>query len=138
MPIYEFECRSCHRKTTALVMVRERVSEVRCRHCGGADLERLWSRFASPKSEDARLESLADPSAMAGLDENDPSSIARYMKRMGKEMGEDMGDDFEQAIEQEMSGEGGPGGPEGGLGGMGGGMAGMGGGDDDFGGGGLD
>lgn len=113
MPIYEFECRSCHRKSSALVMVRERVGDVRCKHCGGSDLERLWSRFASPKSEESRLESLADPSAMAGLDESDPRSVAQYMKRMGKEMGEDFGDDIDQAIEEEMGGAGGGAGAEG-------------------------
>ncbi len=119
MPIYEFECRDCHRKTTALVMVRERINEVRCRKCGSANLERLYSRFASPKSEEARLESLADPSALGGVDENDPKSVARFMKRMGREMGEEFGgEDFEQALEEEMAsgeGEGGPG--EGGTGG---------------------
>jgi putative FmdB family regulatory protein len=118
MPIYEFECRSCHRKTTSLVLVRERVNEVRCKHCGGADLERLWSRFASPKSEDARLESLADPTALSGLDESDPRSVAKFMKRMGAEMGEDMGEDIEQAIEEEMTG--GKSGGEDGEGAMGG------------------
>lgn len=41
MPIYEFECRTCRKKTSALVMVRERVDEVRCKHCGSADLESL-------------------------------------------------------------------------------------------------
>jgi putative FmdB family regulatory protein len=112
MPIYEFECRSCHRKTTALVMVRERIGDVRCKRCGSADLERLWSRFASPKSEDARLESLADPSALSGLDEDDPRSVARFMKKMGQEMGEDFGGDIEQAMEEEMSGAGGAGGPD--------------------------
>ncbi len=127
MPIYEFECRDCHRKTTALVMVRERINEVRCRKCGSANLERLYSRFASPKSEEARLESLADPSALGDVDENDPKSVARFMKRMGREMGEEFGgEDFEQALEEEMAsgeGEGGPGegGPgEGGTGGAGG------------------
>jgi len=108
MPIYEFECRSCRRKTSALVLVRERVSEVRCRHCGGADLERLWSRFASPKSEEARLESLADPAALGGIDENDPASVARFMKKMGREMGEDAGPELDEAIEESL-GEGGPG-----------------------------
>ena len=114
MPIYEFECKDCHRKTTALVMSRERIGEVRCRRCGSANLEKLFSRFATPKSEDARLESLADPSAMAGVDENDPQSVARFMKRMGKEMGEDFGDDIDQAIEEEMAGgaEGSAGGDE--------------------------
>jgi len=104
MPIYEFECRSCRRKTTALVMVRERVGDVRCKHCNSGDLERLWSRFSSPKSEDARLESLADPAALGGIDEDDPKAVAQFMKRMGREMGEDFGDDIDQAIDEELSG----------------------------------
>jgi putative FmdB family regulatory protein len=108
MPIYEFECRGCRRRTTALVMSRERVSEVRCKHCGGADLERQWSRFASPKSEEARLESLADPAALGGLDQNDPASIARFMKKMGREMGEDAGPEMDAAIEESLT-EGGAG-----------------------------
>ena len=57
------------------------------------------SRFASPKSEEARLESLANPNALAGLDENDPESMARFMKKMGDEMGEDLGDDMAEALE---------------------------------------
>ncbi len=104
MPIFEFECRRCHRKTTALVLSRARVGEVRCRACGSDELEKLYSRFASPKSEDARLESLADPSAMGGVDENDPRSVARFVKKMGREMGEDFGGDLDQAVEEEMAG----------------------------------
>ena len=121
MPIYEYRCRSCRKKTTALVMTRARASEVRCSHCGSADLEKLWSRFASPKSEEARLDSMADPSALGGLDENDPRSVAKFMKKMGQEMGEDVGD-LEQAMEEEMAegGGGGEGGPDdGGMGGPG-------------------
>ena len=118
MPIFEYHCRSCRKKTSALVLSRAREAEVRCRHCGGADLEKLWSRFASPKSEEARLDSLADPSALGGLDENDPRSVAKFMKKMGQEMGEDVGD-LEQAMEEEMAGGGGGmgGDDEGGMGG---------------------
>jgi putative FmdB family regulatory protein len=123
MPIYEYLCRSCRKKTSALVMSRERESEVRCRHCGGADLEKLWSRFASPKSEEARLESLADPAAFAGLDENDPGSVAKFVRKMGQEMGEDVGD-LEQAMEEEMAGGGAAGASDEGAGGSGGGAAG--------------
>ncbi len=104
MPIYEFECLDCHRKTTALVMARERIGEVRCRKCGSARLEKLFSRFATPRSEEARLDSLADPAAMGDVDENDPASVARFMKRMGREMGEDVGEDIDQAVEEEMAG----------------------------------
>ncbi len=107
MPIYEFLCQDCGRKMSALVLSRARVSEVRCKRCGSANLEKLVSRFATVKSEDARLESLADPSSMGDVDENDPQSVARWMKKMGKEMGEDLGEDLDQAIEEEMAGEGG-------------------------------
>ena len=102
MPIYEFRCRACRRKTTALVMVRERISDVRCAACGSADLERLWSRFATVKSEDARLESLAESAEAGGIDENAPRSVARWMKKMGAEMGEDVGDEIDAAIEEEF------------------------------------
>jgi putative FmdB family regulatory protein len=110
MPIFEYLCRGCRRKTSALVMSRARESEVRCKHCGSADLEKLWSRFSSPKSEDARLESMADPSALSGIDENDPRSVAKFMKKMSQEMGEDVGD-IEQAMEEEMAAGGEGGGP---------------------------
>ena len=116
MPIYEYQCRACRKKMSALVLNRSREAEVRCASCGSADLERLWSRFSSPKSEDARLESLADPAALGGLDENDPRSVAKFMKKMGQEMGEDVGD-LEQAMEEEMAGGGGMGGDDDGMGG---------------------
>ncbi|MBE3099701.1 MAG: zinc ribbon domain-containing protein, partial [Planctomycetes bacterium] len=34
MPIYEFECLDCRRKTTVLVLSRDRIAEVRCKRCG--------------------------------------------------------------------------------------------------------
>lgn len=46
------------------------------------------------------MESLADPTTLGGLDENDPASVARWMKKMGKEMGEDVGEDFDQIAEE--------------------------------------
>lgn len=65
----------------------------------------MWSRFAAPKSEAARLEGLADDSARAGVDENDPASMATLMKRMGEATGEDLGEDFEQAMQDEAGGD---------------------------------
>jgi hypothetical protein len=47
---------------------------------------------------------LADPSNLAGLDENDPQSMARFMKTMGEEMGEDLGDDLSEAMESDETG----------------------------------
>jgi putative FmdB family regulatory protein len=88
MPIYEYYCRGCKRKMSFLVMAASSFEPI-CKYCKGKDLEQLFSRFASPRSEESRLESLADPSSLSGLDENDPGSVARWMKKMGKELGED-------------------------------------------------
>jgi hypothetical protein len=61
------------------------------------------SRFATIRSEEDRLDSLADPSSLGDLNEDDPRSVARWMKKMGTEMGEDLGDDVEEALEEETS-----------------------------------
>jgi hypothetical protein len=47
---------------------------------------------------------LADPSSLAGLDENDPQSVARFMNTMGEEMGEDLSDDVSAAMESDEAG----------------------------------
>jgi putative FmdB family regulatory protein len=106
MPIYEFRCGGCGKKVTVLTLrVSEQVDPV-CDRCGSRKVTRLMSRFASPRSEDARLESLGDPSSLGGLDENDPKSMARWMRKMGKELGEDVGDDFEGMVDElEAGGE---------------------------------
>jgi hypothetical protein len=64
------------------------------------------SRFATPKSEDARLEAAADPSQFGDLDENDPRSVARFVKHMGEEMGEDLGDDLDAAMDEASDDDG--------------------------------
>jgi putative FmdB family regulatory protein len=99
MPIYEYSCLKCKRKMSFLVLTPASFRPV-CKRCGATELEQLFSRFSSPKSEEQRLESLADPTSLSGLDENDPASVARWMKKMGKEMGEDVGEDFDQIAEE--------------------------------------
>jgi putative FmdB family regulatory protein len=103
MPIYEYRCTACRRKVTVLTMrVSEAVDPV-CEHCGSRDLTRLLSRFAMVRSEDARLDDLTSDAALGDVDESDPKSMARWMKKMGSELGEDLGDDFE-AMTDEMAG----------------------------------
>lgn len=105
MPIYEYECAKCHRRTSVLTTrVSEKVDPA-CRHCGSQELDRLMSRFAMVRSEDERMESLADPANFGDFDENDPKSVARAMRRLGKEMGDEFSaDDFDEALEEMKSG----------------------------------
>jgi putative FmdB family regulatory protein len=104
MPIYEYLCRACRKKVTILTLRVSEVVELRCEHCGSADLSRLMSRFALVRSEDSRLDDLSDPSSLSGLDENDPKTMARWMRKMGKELGEDGGGDFEQMVDEMEAG----------------------------------
>lgn len=119
MPIYEYECQGCRRRVSVLVRSLAGGEAPRCPRCGSAELSRLMSRFATVKSEDARLEDLADPSRYGDLDENDPKSVARYVQRMGREMGEDLGGDLDAAVDEAMAeeatGDGGGGDGEGSL-----------------------
>lgn len=119
MPIYEYECHGCHRRLSLLMRTLAAAEAPRCPRCGSAELSRLMSRFATVKSEDARLDSLSDPSSLGDLDENDPRSVARFVKKMGQEMGEDLGDDLDAAMDEAMDEGGavddGPGDGEGSL-----------------------
>lgn len=92
MPIYEYSCQECNRRSSILILSAQQLDSVVCRHCGSSALERLLSRFSAPKSEESRLESLTDPANLSGLDESDPRSVARLMKKMGEETGEDVSD----------------------------------------------
>jgi hypothetical protein len=57
------------------------------------------------RSEESRLESLADPGNFAGLDEEDPRSLGRFMRQMSQEMGEDLGPEFNEVIDRLESGQ---------------------------------
>lgn len=103
MPIYEYDCRDCRRVVSLLVLRPSASQGPTCPRCGGSALTRVMSRFATVKSEDARLEALADPGGLGDLDESDPSSVARFMKKMGREMGDELGDDFDEAVDEAMA-----------------------------------
>jgi putative FmdB family regulatory protein len=108
MPLYEYRCTSCKKRVTLLTLrASETVDEV-CDRCGARTLERLMSRFAMGRSDEARMDALADPSKLSGLDEKDPGSVARWMKRMSREMGDEVGggSDIDQMADEMAAGGG--------------------------------
>ncbi len=104
MPLYEYRCNSCQHRVTLLRSFSD-TSRPRCPRCEGEDLTRLVSRVSVLRSEESRLESLADPGSLAGLDESDPRSIGRWMRKMSREMGEDMGPEFDEMVDRLEAGE---------------------------------
>lgn len=105
MPIYEYRCKDCKRKSSFLIYNYDNLKELKCKHCNSENLIRLYSRFAAIRSEDSKLERMADPSTFSDLDEKDPRSVAKWMKRMSKEIGEDLGSNFDEEIEKAIEEE---------------------------------
>jgi len=112
MPIYEYRCDRCRRKVTLLTLRISEPLEPVCEHCGSTALTRLLSRFAMLRSEEDRLDALADDAALSGVDENDPKSVARWMRKMGQELGEDAGPEFDEMVEELEAGDDGEKGAE--------------------------
>jgi len=106
MPIYEYQCDACRKRTTLFIRSISNPEPARCQHCGSDRLTRLMSRIATPKSEEARLESLADPSSLGDLDESDPKSMARFMKKMAGETGEDFDEGMLEELDKADEGTG--------------------------------
>jgi hypothetical protein len=51
------------------------------------------------------LDDLTDSSVLDGLDEDDPKSIARWMRRMSREAGEDLGPEFDEVVDRLEAGQ---------------------------------
>lgn len=94
MPIYEFRCRKCNRKSEIITFRVSEQADFTCRYCGSELTEKIPSRVRVRLSEETRMERLTDPSRFSGLDENDPKGMAKWMKSMNREMG-DEGEDFD-------------------------------------------
>ena len=102
MPIFEYDCKQCGRRFSALVGVIANPKPAACPRCGSEDAQKRVSRFARLRSEDETMESLCDEGSYGDL-ENDPKAIRKWVKDMSCAMDEDMGDDLEQAFDEEMS-----------------------------------
>lgn len=106
MPIYEYRCQDCRRRVSLFFRSFSKIAdEPACPRCGGSHLVRMISRVAVLRSEDSRLDDLADPSMLGDLDEDDPKSIARWMRKMSAETGEEMPQEFDEVIDRLESGQ---------------------------------
>ncbi len=111
MPIYEYRCEDCGKISEFLLIRIEKAFVPQCKRCKSKKMSRVLSKVRVIRSEESRMESLADPSKWGDLDERDPKSMAKMMKRLGKEFGEELGEDadrmVDEAMDEEMGGKSG-------------------------------
>jgi putative FmdB family regulatory protein len=134
MPQYDYVCLDCKQRFDVFFTYAEYGTKpAACAHCQSGNVRRRVPRVRVAKSEESRMENLADPSALAGL-EDDPKALGQMMRKMGREMGEELPPEFDDVVDRLESGQS----PEEiesalpDLGGDMGGMGGMGMGDMDF------
>jgi putative FmdB family regulatory protein len=106
MPTYDYICNSCHQRFDIFMTYSEYgVKPVHCIHCSSSDVKRRPPRVRMLKSEESRMEGMADEfSGMEGL-EDDPKALGRAMRKMGREMGEDLPPEFDDVVDRLEAGQ---------------------------------
>ena len=106
MPTYDFICNNCNQRFDVFLTYSEYGKKtVICAHCGSKDVRRRMTRVRVAKSEESRVESMADDfPGFEGL-EDDPKAMGQMMRKMGKEMGEDMPPEFDEVVDRLESGQ---------------------------------
>jgi len=73
----------------------------KCPHCGSLTTRKLVSRFARLRTEDDRVDELADRLENMG-DPDSPTQMREMIREMGKATDEDMSDEMEEMFEGDM------------------------------------
>lgn len=105
MPNYTYGCLDCKKRFDVFMAYSEYGTKiVACPFCNSENVQRRIGRIRIARSEESRLENIADPSTLDGL-EDDPRAMGRMMRQMSREMGEDMGPEFDEVIDRLESGQ---------------------------------
>ena len=106
MPIYEYRCNRCRSRVSVFQRRVGAPAIVSCSRCGSDDLTRLISTFAVVRGEEAIFESMEDDDSLfAGLDENDPKSMAAWARKMSSRFGEGSDAEFDEMLDRMEAGE---------------------------------
>src|ERR1700690_2126269 len=105
MPTYDFICLNCNERFDVFLTFSEYGKKaVACTRCGSDMVRRRMTKVRIAKSEESRMESVMDPSALEGM-EDDPRTMGQVMRKMGKEMGEDMPPEFDDVVDRLEAGQ---------------------------------
>jgi putative FmdB family regulatory protein len=105
MPTYEYRCKDCNHKFELILSYQEyENTPVTCPVCNAPNPERIIRPIRISRAEKARLDTLADPTVLDGLDD-DPQALGKMMREMSRELGEDMGSEFDEVVDRLEKGQ---------------------------------
>jgi len=106
MPTYDFICNNCNERFDVFLTFAEYGKKtVKCTHCKSKNVRRRMTKVRIAKSEESRMESMADEfSGIEGM-EDDPKAMGQMMRKMGNEMGEDLPPEFNEVVDRLESGQ---------------------------------
>lgn len=106
MPIYEFFCPACRKRTSLFIRSASSPFEPKCSACGSSDLVRAISSFAYHKSTKTVWEESGEPTRLPSPDYyKDPRNIGRWTEKKFQDMGIDMPSEVQQSIQAAREGE---------------------------------
>lgn len=107
MPYYDYRCQNCGRRLTLFYKTYHDYDQAvhTCPHCQSTELTRLINRVVISKAAETRVDNLTEEEVLANIDEDDPRSIGRFMRKMSREMGEDLGDEFNEVVDRLEKGQ---------------------------------
>ena len=105
MPIYEYQCESCKKVSSILILNEEEEKDARCAHCHSDQLVRVLSRFAIHKTEAQRMDELDTSTPRDDTYYNDNRNVGLWAKKRAKELGADLGSQFDETVERARTGK---------------------------------
>lgn len=103
MPVYEYRCEECNRKFSALIGMTAEADDEKCPNCGSTKTSKLVSRFARYRSEDDRMDAMADRIDVMS-EPDSPNAMREAVREMGRAMDDDLSDEMEEMFEADMEG----------------------------------
>jgi putative FmdB family regulatory protein len=99
MPTYDFICNNCEKRFDVFMTFSEYGKKiVYCTYCESDNVRRRMTKVRIAKTDESRMESMAND--FPGLDgiEDDPKALGQMMRKMGGEMGEELPAEFNEVV----------------------------------------
>lgn len=103
MPIYEFRCRQCHKKSSFLVNLSGATGALSCPSCGSHDMARAISGFAYHRRAGAGD---GDSSSSSAADYySDPRNVGCWAEKQFQKAGMEVPSQIKETIQKAREGE---------------------------------